>query len=240
MNAMRFIQHYSSSKANLYEVVADNGKRLIIDPGAKWKQIEKALDYKLGGIEACFVSHSHADHSKAVYDCWNAGLEVCSTAETFEGMDIDSHRLITLKDKDLIRFPTFEVYAFEVAHDVPNLGFIVLEKTTKEYLLYAVDTCNITQRFKYPFSIIAIECSYDEKILTKRVERGDVDEHYAKRLLTSHFEKQNCIRYLRDFCDRSKLREIHLLHCSRGNIDLKKTCDEIEKEFFIRPSVLGM
>ena len=56
---MKCIQHYSGSSGNLYEIIADNGKRLLLDPGVSWKLIQKALDYKLENICACLISHAH-------------------------------------------------------------------------------------------------------------------------------------------------------------------------------------
>ena len=56
---MKFIQHFSSSKGNLYEIVAANGKRLILEAGVRWSLLQKALGYKLNNIEACLKSHDH-------------------------------------------------------------------------------------------------------------------------------------------------------------------------------------
>jgi hypothetical protein len=60
----------------------------------------------------------------------------------------------------------------------------------------------------------------------------------AKRLLTSHMEKQNAMNYLQEFCDLSKCRQIHLLHCSGDNMDKEKVRIEFEKKFFIETKVV--
>ena len=240
---MRFLQHYSSSKGNLYEVVASNGKRLLLDPGVTWKKIQKALDYDLSNIEACFCSHGHiTDHAKALKDCINNGIDCYANAETYQACGIEVGvknygRNHTIEDETLVRLSSFYVLAFDVEHDVPSLGFIVYEKATGERLFFAIDTSNITYKFKYPFSIIAIECSFDKDILQRRVDKGDIDESAAKRLLVSHLEVQNTKRYLKEFCDLSKCREIHLLHCSKGNLDIAKTKAEFEAEF-MRPVIV--
>jgi len=56
---MIFKQHYSSSGGNLYEVVANNGKRLILDPGVTWAKLQKALNYNLRGVLGALISHEH-------------------------------------------------------------------------------------------------------------------------------------------------------------------------------------
>ncbi|MDO8302666.1 MAG: hypothetical protein Q7T18_05445, partial [Sedimentisphaerales bacterium] len=85
---------------------------------------------------------------------------------------------------------------------------------------------------------IALECSYDKDLHQERVDTGTINESLAKRLLTSHMEKQNTIKYLAEFCDLVKCREIHLLHCSADNIDKEQARKEIEERFFIKTVIV--
>jgi metal-dependent hydrolase (beta-lactamase superfamily II) len=54
-----FKQHYSGSRGNLYEVVLENGRRIMIEAGVQWTKIQKTLDYDLLNIEAWLISHEH-------------------------------------------------------------------------------------------------------------------------------------------------------------------------------------
>ena len=238
---MKFVQHYSGSSGNLYTVESDDGHRLIIDPGVTWKKVRKALDYDLSGIVAALLSHEHKDHSKAVEDILAAGIDVYSSAGTFEALGLTGiRRTKPIADKTLIRLGAFEVLSFTTNHDAAEpMGFVVRDSIAGEYLLFATDTSHITQRFKLPFSIIAIECSYDKNILQHRVDTGDINETLAKRLLTSHMEKQTTTKYLTEFCDLSRCRELHLLHLSRDNIDAGQARREIENRFFIKTVIRG-
>jgi len=236
---MKFQQLYSSSFGNLYMVTAANGKRLMIECGVPWAKLQEALDYNLGGIVGCLVSHEHADHSKAVKKVMQAGIDVYSDCDTLDVLDVlDNHRAIPTPSQTLLRLDSFEVLFFPVNHDaVQPLGFIIRVKESHKFLLFATDTSHITQRFKVPFSIIAIECSYDKDVLQKRVDTKDIDESLARRLLTSHMEKREAMRYLSEFCDLSKCREIHLLHMSGDNLDKEQTKTEFEKKFFIETRI---
>jgi len=236
---MHFEQLYSSSSSNLHIVTANNGDRLMIECGTPWRKLQKALNYDLSGIEACLLSHSHADHSKAVKEVMRAGIDVYTSAGTKEACGIvENRRAKTIANKTLLRFKgSFGVLAFDTNHDAEQpLGFIIRDGS--EYLLFATDTSHIMQRFKVPFSIVSLECSYDKDILRERVETNDINESLAKRLLTSHQEKRVAMRYLKDFCDLTYCREIHLLHMSRDNIDIEKTRKEFEDEFFIPTKVV--
>lgn len=238
---MKFTQYYSSSSGNLYMVEANNGKRLMIECGVTWSEIQKALNYDLSNIVACLVSHEHKDHSKAMKDVIEAGIDVYASYGTFNSMDMDKYRRAKIiAYKTLVRLADFDILAIEVHHDAQGpLGYVVREKATGEYLLFATDTSHISQRFNLAFSIVAIECSYDKEVLQKRVDTQTINETLAKRLLTSHLEKQNTIKYLADYCDLSKCTEINLLHLSGDNIDKEQARKDVEDRFFITTRIVN-
>lgn len=231
---MIFEQKYSSSKGNLYYVTASNGRKLLIDPGVSWKRLSEC---GLTDIEAVICGHLHKDHSRSLKDVAKAKISVYASRETLESQELlrdpNTH---VVAGNTLVKLDSFQVLAFKVCHDCKEpLGYIVREKATNEYLLFAVDTNNIEYDFrKFKFSIVAIECSYDIKILQQRLDSGEVNEYYARRLISSHLEKLMTRTYLSKFCDLSKCREIHLLHLSDDNIDREATMAEFEKEFKIK------
>lgn len=232
---MTFDQLYSSSTGNLYMVTAANGKRLMIECGVTWAELQKALNYDLSGIEGCLLTHEHKDHSKAVEEVMQAGINVYSGFGTFDTLGILGYRRAKVLQTWRRRY-CFYVLPFGIKHDaVEPLGFVI--QCDKEYMLFATDTSYIKYRFKWPFSIIAIECSYNKEYLQKRVDTGDIHEEVAKRLLTSHMEEKETMRYLSEFCNLSKCREIHLLHCSADNLNKERIKKEFEKRFFIETRV---
>ncbi len=204
--------------------------------GIQWQSIQKALNYDLTNIVACCLTHEHQDHSKAIKDVIQAGIDVYASRGTLSALGVENERRANvIANGTLIRLDDFEILAFSLNHDaVEPLGFIV--RADQEYLFFAPDASHITQKFNLAFNIIAIECSFDKDVLQARVDSGDINEQVAKRLLTSHMEKQTTIRYLVDFCDLSHCREIHLLHM--GNIDREKTRIEFEKLFFIETRII--
>lgn len=239
---MQFKSHYSSSKGNLYEIVAEDGGRLLIECGVRWAKLQEALNFQLGGIEGCLLSHAHNDHSHAFKKIMQQGINVYSSRGTWEGLSAyegeykhwrRARVLGSLQAGEEDRYdiletlPSFKVLPFAVQHDVPCLGFVIRERATGEYLLFATDFFCLEQHFVYDFSVVAIACSYDADILQRRVDEKTIDETLAKRLLFSHPSKQWVMTYLRDHVDLSKCREIHLLHCSAGNLDRECAKQEI-------------
>jgi phosphoribosyl 1,2-cyclic phosphodiesterase len=201
-----------------------------------WRKLEEALGYDLKGIDGCLISHEHQDHCRAITEVIRNGIDVYASAGTFEALGTAKWRRTKIvADQVIVNVgDAFQVMPFSVVHDVAEpLGYVVRELATGEYLLFAIDTCLLTQWFIYPFSIIAIGCNYDADILQQRVKDGDIHETVAKRLLFNHPSKQWVDEYLRKFCDLSRCREIHLLHTSGENLDKQAVRREIEKGRFI-------
>jgi len=231
---MKFIQHYSGSRGNLYEVVAKNGKRLMVECGVNWKDIQRAFRYDFGNVVACLITHEHKDHSRAVNDVIRAGIPVYCSKGTARALNIRGsactrERYYSPPESGLA------ISTFEAVHDCAEpVTFTIAEKETGETLFFATDTAFILQRFRRPLAIIAIECSYDTDLLKSRIDSGDADKTHGLRLLESHQSKAAAMDYLDRHCDLSKCKEIHLLHLSRENIaDPEALRKEFEERYFI-------
>ena len=234
---MKFQQFYSGSNGNLYIVTANNGKRLMIECGVSWQNIEKALSYNLDNIIGCLLSHEHKDHSFAIEKVIEAGINVYSGFDTLKALGLEGHRRgIRLMHEGLVVIDDcFGINPFNIEHDaVEPLGFIVYEFGTKEYMLFATDTSHIKYRFGVPFSIVALECSYEQERLKDRVAQGEIPEVVARRLLDSHMEKHATMSYIENRCDLSKCSEIHLLHLSGDNLVKERTRREFEQKFLVK------
>ena len=175
------------------------------------------------------------DHAKAARDVMKAGIDVYASEGTFTAIEESlslSRRARVVEDKAIQQIGNFFVFPYSIIHDAAEpLGYVIHE--SDDWLLFCPDSGYIKQRFTIAFTIIAIECSYDIKILERRVDTGDINETLAKRLLTSHAEKQTTMNYISEYCDTSKLQEIHLLHTSGDNLDKKATKKEFEQRFFV-------
>ena len=234
---MKFLQHYSSSRGNLYEVVASCGKRLLIDCGVAWDKLCESVEHDFASIEGCLVSHGHADHSKSIEKLCEAGVEVYASTETLDG--IESHRANIISDS--FELESFTVVPFPTKHDCDgSLGFIVDDKSMRgDSLLFAVDTKEMPIVFRSMFTHIAIECSYDIQTLIDNASDDLDKEPLAKRLLDSHMERSVCLYYISKL-DLSRLRELHLLHLSGTNIDKQETKELFEKAFFVKARIKGL
>lgn len=234
---MKLETPYSSSAGNLYVVTANDGSRLLIDPGVTWKKLQQALTYKMLPIVGCLVSHQHLDHCKAAQDVLNQGIPVYLSHDTDDALDLKGLTVrFIYRTHTKYAIGPFEVTSFPVKHDVPNLGFVISDGD--DSMLFAIDTPNIKQSFDDAFQIIALSCNYDRDILQQRVESGEMNEAGAKRLIQAHMEWKNTKRYITEFCNLSKCEQIHLLHMSTLNLNKEAVRQDIEDATFV-PTFIG-
>lgn len=236
---MEFRQHYSSSRGNLYTLTAADGSRLLIECGVPWRQLIRALDYDLSSVRGCLVTHEHKDHSHSIQKLMTAGVDVYASGGTLEALGIVGERRAhaVAPVTHFMEIAGFKVIAAPTRHDAAEPVLYVIQ-ADNEYMLFATDTSHIRQRWRVWYSIIAIECSYNKDMLRDGVESGRVNETLAKRLLTSHMEESACLAYLRDYCDLSRCRQIHLLHMSGENIDREAARARIQSEVMIETVIV--
>jgi phosphoribosyl 1,2-cyclic phosphodiesterase len=217
---MKFIAHASGSAGNLYQVISDD-RSLIIDPGIPIAKIKRALGFKLSAVSGALISHSHADHSKAVHSLAKFGLKCWMTKPTATALKFNGHCLGLIEPLKQFQIANFTIVAISTQHDCPgSVGFLISDGIDK--LLFATDTFYIHNRFA-GVNIIAIECNYSQTTLSRTL-----NPVRKKRLYKSHFSLENVKKFLAAN-DLSMVREIHLIHMSKENADPRWFKSEIQR-----------
>ena len=212
---MNFKPLASSSKGNCYLVESNGAASLLLECGIPIKRIREGLDFGLSRVAACFVSHEHGDHSKAVPDLLKAGVDVYMLQETAKAVNArDHHRVHTIEHGRQERVGGWTVLPFEVHHDTPSAGFLIVD-ADGDKLLFVPDTAYLKNRF-YGVGIIAVECNYMADILSGNIQRGSLPQVVGHRVRRSHMSLDTVIGLLKAN-DLSQCREIWLLHLSDGN-----------------------
>ena len=214
----------SSSKGNCY-TVDDGHTRLLIECGIAFREIQKALEFKVSKVSGCLVSHGHSDHCKAMKEVAKAGVDVFASGETFEAIGVTGHRYRTIKAREQFKIGSFTVLAFDTAHDCPgSLGFLLASGKSK--LVYLTDSFYCRYRFK-GLSHIMCEANYSLDILRENMAAGLVAPELKNRLLKSHMSLETCKEFLKAN-DLSRVQEIWLIHLSDGNSDSARFKREIQ------------
>ena len=174
----------SSSSGNAY-LISDGVTILLMEGGVKLEKIQEKID--LTSVKACLITHEHGDHagySKQIAK-W---MPIYSSKGTFDCLDfgVYNYQKSILKAGKEESIGTFKVIAFKTQHDAKEpFGYLLKSVITNETLLFATDTYYISNTFDV-LDYIMIECNYDESILKRRYENGDVSKLQYKRLYNSH------------------------------------------------------
>lgn len=208
----------SSSEGNAY-LISDGATTLLIDCGIPWNEIQVKSDFILP--DACFISHSHGDHSKSFREVIRRGIPTYMSKETIAELAGDEPTwtlcpALLMRHHNLVTVGTMVVNPLQMEHDVYCLGFYIYSRQTKETLFFATDTCCIPYDFKGGLDYIMVEANYDIDILNDRIMNGYLDPVMKNRLVKSHMEIGQTILWLkRQNLERTK--RIYLLHLSNGS-----------------------
>lgn len=216
----------SSSAGNAYRIT-DGYTPLLLEAGFPYKQLQRALNFRLQDIDGCLITHEHLDHSKAAPDLMRAGINIYCSQGTADARQLAGHRLKIIKALQPVTIGTWSILPFDIQHDVEEpLGFL-LTNTAGDKLVFLTDTYYCRYRF-VGLTHIMVECNYSLDIVNQRLAAGQLHPAQKKRLLRSHFGLEHVKGFLKAN-DISKVEEIWLLHLSDGNSDAERFKREIQE-----------
>ena len=205
----------SSSAGNVY-LISDNNTSILLECGLPLREMQIKSNFKVNEVDACFISHEHADHSKAVKDLLKSAIDVYALPETLSALNVaDHYRTHEVEPLKPITVNTFEIMPITMFHDCPCVGYMVHSKNTGERLFFATDTYKITVN---PQSVdyLIIEINYQKEIVNNLVNDGKLESSVRARLLFSHYELSKALNWLKRI-DKSRLKRIYVAHLSSRN-----------------------
>jgi phosphoribosyl 1,2-cyclic phosphodiesterase len=222
---MKFTPIASSSKGNAYLVECGNADPLLIECGIPIRQLKERL--WLSGLAGCLVSHQHMDHARALPDLLKASVDVWCSRAVAEKLNMLGHYRITVIDAgDKWRVGPWTILPFDVHHDVPTQGFMI-GAPDGECLLFIPDSGYVEQRFQ-GVTIAAVECNFNEEILTEKILAGSIPAVAGHRIRRYHSSLDVLVGMLKAN-DLSRCRQIWLLHLSDGNSDETRMVREVQE-----------
>ena len=213
----------SGSCGNTY-ILSTSNKTVILDCGVPFKEVLKALDYKISDIAFAVCSHIHGDHSKYIKDYLKMGIKVLMPKQVKDkySKEYDAIELSTMQ-KEIIS--GISIIAFKVPHDndVECFAYLIEDKkigktlyiTDCMYCPYDLSNQNI--------NFVLCECNYDENLL-----RDNYEISLQHRIESTHLELQTC-KWLIQTINSPDLRSVGLLHLSSQNGNPERFREEVEE-----------
>ena len=215
----------SSSDGNCYLFKARH-ETLIVEMGVPFAEVKKALRWRISGVVGAVVTHRHNDHAKYMPEALKAGIKVLALGDVFDARRV-RNRAFCHEARPMrgYRIGGFKVFAFDVDHDVPCLGYVI-EHEEMGRLLFATDTMML--RYRFPrLNHIMLECNYCDQELERRIADGVTPPSMRQRLLETHMELRTCKGVLLAN-DLSAVSEVVLLHLSARHSDERLFKAEVE------------
>lgn len=227
---LTFTSLASSSAGCAYRVSGGGASNpILLDCGLPFKQLQKALDFKVSELAGVFVSHGHQDHCKSVSALLDAGVDVFASAETWEQMKFLRRPSLghLLEHGEVRQCTDWSIMPFLVEHDCPGTMGAMIGSPGGDVILYLTDS--VYTRFKFEgVTHLCVECNHDVAIVRKNVQDGVISQDLAERILRTHMS----IQRLEEMCrvmDKSKLQHIYLLHLSAANSNAAEFKERIER-----------
>ena len=205
----------SSSAGNSYAI--DSGSEiLLLEAGVKMADVKRAINFRLQDVVGCVVSHCHGDHAKYAVEYAKFGVKVYCNEDVCQKKSFPYDSCSEVKEGRTYRIGSFAVTPFDVAHDVPCLGYLV-KHNDMGILLFATDT------YQVPMNITGIdhyliEANYSDALLKQNVWDGKINKSQADRIMLSHMSLDYTVKYLSD-CGAKNARTVTLCHLSERNSD---------------------
>lgn len=218
----------SSSNGNCY-LLKSGEHQLLLEAGLPIKRIKETVGYFLGKLDGCLVSHEHDDHSHAVKDLVEAGVDVYLSKGTAIALGTRSVGTTIISADKAVRIGGhWTVKPLLMYHDAAEpLGFLISDQD--DFLLFATDTYALPYKFNMICQLM-IECNYLPSKLDHHLENGGISFKQANRLLHSHMSLDSVLSWLKQNREALKYcRKIYLLHGSRKNGDPKIFKSEVQK-----------
>ena len=220
----------SSSLGNCY-LLDSRREALIVEAGVPLSVIRKSLQNGLNRAAGAIITHRHGDHAKSVKDLLLAGIPVLAPRDVFESIGADRDlcaKFIEHSANGATKgycIGGFRVIPFEVEHDAPCVGYIIIHPEMGQ-LLFVTDTMTIKQAMPKHLTQIMIETNYADDILERNIESGLMPVAMRKRLMFSHMELGTA-KTLLSRMDLSEVRNIILIHLSSSNSDEERFVSEV-------------
>lgn len=216
----------SSSAGNAYRIT-DGHTALLLEAGLPYKEIQRALSFRVTELSGCLVTHDHGDHSKAIKDLMRAGVPIYTGQGTIDALGLSGHRLSAVQAHKTFQVGTWTILPFDVEHDAAEpLGFLLANRVGDK-LLFLTDSYYCRYQFS-GLTHLMVECNYALDIVQERVDAGELHPAQMRRLLRSHFGLDHVKEFLKAN-EISKVEEIWLLHLSDGNSDEERFRREVQE-----------
>lgn len=206
--------HATGSAGNAYSII-DGDHKILIDPGIRFKRLQKKTGFSLSKYDFILLSHEHKDHCRAIQNLIALGMKCFMSRGTRDFLGVTNDNVCIVISSQEFEQDNWRMLPFKTMHDaIEPLGFLIQSPSSKK-ICYTTDTARIDFKFSGVTHWI-VEANYSEKLLAE----SDRPEAVKDRIRASHMSIENLCEFFKRQ-DLSATEEIYLIHLSDDNSDEK-------------------
>lgn len=208
----------SGSRGNAILVECD-GARVLVDCGYGTRTLAgrlKAISVKPDSIDACLLTHEHADHvhgAKSAMKRW--GWELFATPATARAAKLAGAKVTRFAAGNTLHFPTMSVATVPTPHDArESVGFVVTSKSTGARAGLFYDIGHVSRaiaRACQSLDILVLESNHDDEMLVNGPYPRWLQNRIASRV--GHLSNHDAGIFARDAVTR-ETNHLVLAHLS--------------------------
>jgi phosphoribosyl 1,2-cyclic phosphodiesterase len=216
----------SSSHGNCY-ILENDSEALILEAGVKFAEVQRALNFNIGKIVGCLITHEHKDHAGHILT-FPRFIDVFCSKGTADSAGIGERpKTHIVSANKPFTAGTFKIIPFVAKHDAAEpLGFFINHAETGN-VLFATDTYYLPCTFA-GLNNVLIECNYRLDLLESNIAAGLIPTAMRNRIVQSHFSYEHCLQALQAN-DLRAVNNIILIHLSNGNSHAQEFKEGIRK-----------
>jgi phosphoribosyl 1,2-cyclic phosphodiesterase len=216
----------SSSAGNCY-ILENYSEALILEAGVKFAEVQRVLNFNIGKIVGCLITHEHKDHAGHILT-FPQFIDVFCSRGTADSADIgEKSKIHIVSANKPFTAGTFKIIPFAAKHDAAEpLGFFINHAEAGN-VLFATDTYYLPCTFA-GLNNVLIECNYRSDLLENNIAAGLIQPAMRNRTVQSHFSYEHCLQALQAN-DLRAVNNIILIHLSNDNSHAQEFKEGIRK-----------
>lgn len=216
----------SCSKSNGY-IIYNDSEALIIEAGVQACHAFEVVNYDLSRVNACIVSHNHADHCKYIEQYLSAHVPCYMSEGTMDAIKFKKKlRPEICHHGKVFEAGRFKIMPFNSVHDAPQpLNFIINHPESGK-ILFITDSAFSEYTFKN-LNHVLVEANYCDEILDEN--KPNLHPKVYSRLPYTHMS----LKRTKELLAVNDMRAVHnivLLHLSQHNADPVRFLSEVKEQ----------
>jgi phosphoribosyl 1,2-cyclic phosphodiesterase len=225
----------SSSAGNCYLLTDSKGNKLMLEAGVRLAEVKRVMNYDLGKIKGCLITHEHGDHAKYVECIRDKGIGIYCSLGTADALKLNSFNKVYDGQNEFSIGP-YRVIPFKAYHNTEEpLNFKIYHKEMGVLVFITDNSRYVGINYELAEHWL-IEANYCKSDVEHLCLDGKMSGNHARRLFEDHMSLESAIEVISDN-KHEGLKNVIFCHVSEVNGYHNKWIEELYDYTGIVPKI---